>query len=35
LLKRRANKEWLSLLFIAASFVLFGTNNNTGNVHIT
>jgi Na+-translocating ferredoxin:NAD+ oxidoreductase RnfD subunit len=35
LLKQGANKESCSLLFIAALFVLFVTNNKTGDVRIT
>jgi len=34
LLKHTANKECLSLAFIAVLFVLFAANNNTGNARI-
>jgi len=35
LLKQTANEECLSLLFVGALFVIFVTNNNTGNVGVT
>ena len=35
LLKQTANKGCLSLLLVVALFVLFVTNNNTGNMGVT